>query len=158
MKSLRFSDFFRGEFADVGFELYLLKDTYETVLYIGISRDSIWHRWFGGGTSHMDTDAAGKICGRSHIGEVIEQCFPASWDWIIELWTREDCLKACRAELPGRDMDKLEIATIEPFMIVKFTPLYNLTHTSNSHKDLVISKALFQPIPNGEKGSDITLA
>ena len=137
MKSFRFSEFYKGQYTDDGFELYLLKEADQQILYIGISRDSIWHRWFGGGTSHMDMDIAGKICGRSHIGEVIEQCFPASWDWIIELWTRGDCLKACKAELSGRDIDKLEIGTIEPFMIVKFAPLYNLTHVSSSHEDLV---------------------
>ena len=106
----------------------------------------------------MDIDAAGKISGRSHIGEVMEKCFPASWDWIIELWTLGDCLKACKAELSGRDIDKLEIGTIEPFMIVKFAPWYNLTHVSNSHKALVTSKALFQPLPKEEKESGITIA
>jgi integrase len=158
MKSLSFSDFFSGGFDDDGFELYLLKDTNQKVLYIGISRDSIWHRWFGGGTSHMDMDAAGKICGRSHIGEVIEQCFPASWDWIIELWSHGDCLKACEAELSGRDIDKLEIGTIEPYMIVRFRPLYNLAHTGQPHEDPEVSKVLFTPTPKIDNTSNITIA
>jgi hypothetical protein len=91
LKALNFSEFYKGDYADEGYELYLVKDVNQKVMYIGISRDSIWHRWFGGGPSHMDTNSAGKVYGKSYIGEVIERRFPSSWDWVVELWTRKEC-------------------------------------------------------------------
>lgn len=142
MKSLKFSEFYRGQFADDGFELYILKDNDEKIMYIGISRDSIWHRWFGGGPSHMDSDAAGKIYGKSYVGEVIERRLPSSWDWMIELWTREDCLKVCESEFSGKDTDRIEIESIEPYMIVKLEPLYNVMHSGGRHEDPLTSKNL----------------
>ena len=142
MKVLKFSEFYKGQFADDGYELYIVKDLEEKVMYIGISRDSIWHRWFGGGPSHMDMDAAGKFFGKSYIGDVIERRLPSSWDWIIELWTREDCLKACKTEFLGRDIDKIKIESIEPYMIVKFEPLYNVMHSSGHHEDPLTTKKL----------------
>ena len=142
MKLLKFSEFYRGQFADDGYELYIVKDNNEKIMYIGISRDSIWHRWFGGGPSHMDADTAGKIYGKSYIGEVIERRFPTSWDWTIELWTREDCLKACEAEFSGKDMNKIEIESIEPYMIIKFEPLYNILHGGGRHEDPLTTKNL----------------
>ena len=89
----------------------------------------------------MDT-AAGKIYGRSYIGGVIERRFPDSWNWIIELWTREDCLKACDTAFSGRDKDKIEIESIEPHMIVKFEPLYNVMHGGGRHEDPLVTKKL----------------
>lgn len=142
MKSLKFSEFYRGQYVDDGYELYLVRDNDTKPMYIGISRDSIWHRWFGGGTSHMDTDAAGKIYGKSYIGEVIERRFPGSWAWMIELWTKEDCLMACEAELPGKDVHKVEIESIEPYMISKFEPLYNVMHGGGRHEDPLTTKNL----------------
>ncbi len=142
MKSLKFSEFYKGQFADDGYELYIVKDNNEKIMYIGISRDSIWHRWFGGGQSHMDTNTDGKIYGKSYIGEVVKRRFPSSWDWIIELWTTEDCLKACEAEFSGKDINKIEIESIEPYMIVKFEPLYNVMHGGGHHEDPLTTKKL----------------
>jgi hypothetical protein len=142
MKAMKFSEFYEGQFADDGFELYLVKDVNGQAMYIGISRDSIWHRWFGGSTSHMDTNPAGKLYGRSYFGEVIERRFPVSLDWVIELWTREDCLNACKTEFSGRDIDKIEIESIEPYMIAKFEPLYNVTHGGGRHEDPLTTETL----------------
>jgi hypothetical protein len=142
MKSLRFSEFYKGQYTDEGFELYLLKDLAGEIMYIGISRDSIWHRWFGGGPSHMDKGASGKVYGKSYIGEVIERRFPNSWNWVIELWTMDDCLKACEAEFVGRDPGHVGIEGIEPYMIAKFEPLYNITHGGGRHEDPFITEKL----------------
>jgi hypothetical protein len=142
MKSLKLSEFYKGEFADEGYELYFVKDIHEKPIYIGISRDSTWHRWFGGGPSHMDTNAAGKLYGKSYIGEVIARRFPDSWDWVIELWTKEDCLKVCSIEFRDRDPDKIEIDSIEPYMISKFQPLYNVTHGGGRHEDPLTTEKL----------------
>jgi hypothetical protein len=142
MKAINFSEFYRGHFVDDGFELYLMKDSNGKAMYIGISRDSVWKRWFGGGSSHMDTNPGGKVYGKSYIGEVIERRFPGSWDWIIELWTREDCLQALKLEFSGRDMAKIEIESIEPYMIAKFEPLYNVTHGGGRHEDPLTTENL----------------
>jgi hypothetical protein len=125
---MKFSEFYKGHFTDEGFELYLVKDIDGQAMYIGISRDSIWHRWFGGGPSHMDTNLAGKVYGKSYFGEVIERRFPGSWDWIIELWTKEECIVACKSDFSGRNPAKIEIEAVEPYMIAKFEPLFNVTH------------------------------
>jgi len=142
MKELKFSEFYQGQFSDDGYELYIVKDIEKNVMYIGISRDSIWHRWFGGSISHMNSHATGKVYGKSYIGEVIERRLPSSWDWLIELWTKEDCLKACEATFIGKDLDKIEIESIEPYMILKFEPLYNVTHGGGHHEDPLTTKKL----------------
>jgi len=142
MKTLKFSEFYKGHFADDGFELYLVKDTAGKAMYIGISRDAIWHRWFGGGPSHMDTSPAGNLYGKSYIGEVIERRFPGSWDWIIELWTKEECLSYCKNDFSGRDLAKIKIESIEPYMIAKFGPLYNVTHAGGHHEDPLMTEKL----------------
>lgn len=142
MKTLLFSEFYEGNYDEHRSELYLIKDPDENVMYIGISRDSIWHRWFGGGTSHMDRDISGKVYGKSYIGEVIERRFPNSWDWLIELWTKEDCLAICDAEFAGKSLDRIEIDLIEPYMIAKFEPLYNVLHGGGRHEDPLTTKKL----------------
>ena len=73
MKSLLFSEFYAGKYDDLGYELYIIRDIDGNVMYIGIARDSIWHRWFGGSAGHMDCDAKGRLYGKSRIGEVIER-------------------------------------------------------------------------------------
>ena len=135
MKVLKLSQFYKGEYKDIGYELYFLKDIEGCAMYIGISRGSIWHRWFGGGPSPMGINSTGKIYGKSYIGEVIQRRFPGSWDWTIELWTKNDCLKACSIEISGKNVDHIEIETIEPYMINKFQPLYNVTHGGGRHED-----------------------
>ncbi len=142
MLTITLSAFYKGDYEDLGFELYLLRDLEDTVMYIGIAKDSIWHRWFEGGTSHMETDHNGRLYGKSLIGEVVEQRFPHSWKWSIELWTKEDCLKACDFDYKGNDVRKLAIESIESQMIVKFEPLYNVIHGGGRHEDPLITKKL----------------
>jgi len=142
MLTLLFSDFYKGDYEDLGFELYLLRDLEGTVMYIGIAKDSIWHRWFEGGTSHMETGARGRLHGKSLIGEVVERRFPDSWKWSIELWTKEDCLMNCDVEYNGNDIRKQTIESIESQMILKFEPLYNVIHGGGRHEDPLITKKL----------------
>jgi len=142
MRTLTFSEFYRGDFEDIGYELYFLKDTDGKAMYIGISRNSIWHRWFGGGNSHMDIGANEKIFGASYIGQVIERRLPSSWNWVIELWTKEDCMRVIDTEFEGKDPDRISIATLEPYMIHKFEPFYNVMHSGGSHEDPLTTKKL----------------
>lgn len=142
MIAMTFSEFYRGDYEDQGYELYTIKDSNEKVMYIGISRDSIWHRWFGGGTSHMDINSAGKLYGKSYIGEIIERRLPNAWDWIVELWMKEDCLNVLGNEFDQKNLDKIPIELIEPYMIIKFEPLYNVMHRDGRHEDPLVSKKL----------------
>lgn len=41
MKRLMFSEFYKGEFEDIGYVLYFIKDLDNKAMYIGISRNSI---------------------------------------------------------------------------------------------------------------------
>ena len=142
MKKLKFFEFYQGEFEDIGYELYFLRDNDDEAMYIGISRISVWHRWFGGAGSHMSVgENKNEIYGTSYVGQVIERRFPNSWDWEIELWTREDCLKILEKDLVGRDYSNISIQTIEPLMITKFKPLYNVMH-GGYHEDPLTSKRL----------------
>lgn len=142
MKELKLSEFHSAGYADEGYELYLVRNGEAKVMYIGISRDSVWHRWFGGGPSHMDTDGTGRVYGKSYLGEVIERRFPDSWEWTIELWTKEDCLQVLTPEFSGRDPNKLEIESIEPHMIARFEPLYNVMYGGGRHEDPLTTEKL----------------
>ena len=90
----------------------------------------------------MGTDTTGKIFGKSYIGEVIERRLPDSWNWLIELWTKEDCIKVCADALRGKDLNKIEIESIEPYVILKFEPLYNVMHGGGRHEDPLTTKKL----------------
>jgi hypothetical protein len=142
MLTLLFSDFYKGDYDDPGFELYLLRDSEGTVMYIGIAKDSIWHRWFEGGTSHMEMGARGRLYGKSLIGEVVERRLPDSWKWSIELWTKEDWLMTCNVDINDNDIRKLTIESMESQMILKFEPLYNVINGGGRHEDPLITKKL----------------
>lgn len=90
----------------------------------------------------MGIKASGKLYGKSYVGEVVERRFPSSWDWIIELWTKEECISACKDYFSGRDPDKIEIESIEPYMIAIFEPLYNVTHSGGRHEDPITTEKL----------------
>ena len=90
----------------------------------------------------MDLNASGEVYGRSYIGEVIQRRFPDSWSWPVQLWTKEDCLNALGDGLNNRNSEKLGIESIEPYMIIKFEPLYNVMHGGGRHEDPLVSKKL----------------
>jgi hypothetical protein len=142
MKTIKFLEFYKGDFIDDGYELYIMKDTSNKPMYIGISRDSTWHRWFEGPSSHMGTNPSGKIYGKSRIAEVVERRLPNSWEWMIELWTKKDCFDVCQAELAGRNPDKTDIEVVESYMIIKYEPLYKIAHGGGHHEDPLITEQL----------------
>jgi hypothetical protein len=142
MIPLTFLEFFKGDYFDAGNELYFLRDLDEQALYIGISTDSIWHRWFGSGNGHMIIDFDGEIHGASHIGHVIENNFPLSWEWNLDLLTEEDCAKILAEESDDKDLTKLDIVFLEIEMINRFSPLYNVLHGGGYHEDPKASKKL----------------
>jgi hypothetical protein len=132
MIELDFQQFHDQKYREQGYELYVLKNGLGGILYIGISKNDIWQRWFGWG-GHMTWD--GKVIyGESPVGVKIENHLPDSLNWKIQLWTLQDCVNFCRNELP---IDTLEITIheIEPIIIRKLSPALNGTYNLNPGKD-----------------------
>jgi hypothetical protein len=125
MIELTFQAFHDQKYSKQQFCLYLVKNGDNSVLYVGISTNDVWERWFGWG-GHMTWD--GKVIyGESPIGVKIENHLPDSLRWNFQLWTLEDCVEFCKEELPG-DRSKATIREIEPIMIRKLSPSLNLTY------------------------------
>ncbi len=141
MIKLSFAQFFNSDFEDLGYELYIVKDV-DMVMYIGISRNSVWDRWFGGYGSHMEILSEQSIRGNSTIGDVIKRRLPDSWNWTIELWTNQDCREALREELNGQNAVDIPIITLEGYLIKKLNPLYNVMHANGPHEDPMMSNRL----------------
>ncbi len=146
MISLSFSEFYGTNWADEGYELYIVKDLTGSDMYIGISGRSIWERWFGGTTSHMEPLPNGSLAGISYIGEAIARRFPESWNWRVELWTLEDCvnslLDAGTQSIFGRSVHNLGIKDFEAYFIKVRNPYYNVMHAGGANQDPLLKKRL----------------
>ncbi len=125
-------DILEQQFPGVSYQLYVMKNGLGDVLYVGISRDDVWGRWFVG-RGHMCWDG-NIIYGDSPIGVKIENHLPESLQWKIQLWTLSDCLKFCASRLPDNGAG-MSIREIEPFMIQKLRPALNVMYNTNPGKD-----------------------
>ena len=132
MIELTFLQFHKQQYRENGFELYVVTNGAGDVLYVGISKNNIWERWFGWG-GHMMWDG-NVIYGESAIGVKIENHLPDSLNWKIQLWTLEDCIKFCTKELPA-ETSEITIHYMEPIMIRKLSPALNSTYNLNPGKD-----------------------
>ena len=117
MIELTFLSFHEQQYQEQQFCLYVVRNASEDVLYVGISLNDIWERWFGWG-GHMTWDGS----------------VPDSLKWKIQLWSLKDCFEFCRDELPT-DTSTTTVHDIEPIMIRKFSPTLNGTHILNRGKD-----------------------
>lgn len=132
MIELTFQEFHEQKYQENHFCLYMVKNGNGDILYIGISTNNIWERWFGWG-GHMVWD--GKVIyGESPIGTKIENHLPDSLNWKIQLWTLKDCAQFCGNELPGH-MSAMTIHDIEPIMIQKLHPALNLIYNLHPEND-----------------------
>lgn len=132
MIELAFSQFYAQEYSDQNYQLYIVYNDHNEVLYVGISTKNIWERWFGYG-GHMVWD--GKVIyGESPIGMKIEDHLPNSLNWKIQLWTLQDCLDFCIESING-DTDTTTIINIEPLMVQKMHPVLNATYNHSPGKD-----------------------
>jgi hypothetical protein len=132
MIELTFQEFHEHHYEEDGFRLYVIKNRHGGVLYIGISTNNIWERWFDFG-GHMVWD--GKVIyGESPIGVKIEDHLPDSLRWKIQLWTLDDCIRFCRKELPN-NTSALTIHDVEPVMIQKLCPALNVIYNINPSED-----------------------
>jgi hypothetical protein len=132
MIEMTFLEFHEQQYDAQPFCLYVVKNASKDVLYVGISENDIWERWFGWG-GHMTWDS-NVIYGESPVGLKIENHLPDSFQWEIQLWTLQDCLVFCRGELPS-DTSELIVKDLEPIMIRKLSPALNGTYNQKPGND-----------------------
>jgi len=132
MIEMSFEDFHEQKYEDKSFRLYVIKNGLGDVLYVGISTQNVWKRWFGWG-GHMTWDG-NVIYGESSVGVKIENHLPDSLNWMIQLWTLHDCIKFCGQEVSG-SASEIKIQDIEPLMIRKLSPALNRTYNLTAGKD-----------------------
>jgi len=129
---ITFKEFYLRTYPQEEFhELYLMKNELGEVLYVGISSQDIWDRWFGWNGHINEGDS--YLLGKSAVGEKVVDHLPNSWDWKIQLWTLEDCVKFCSNELNPNG--RYSIKMLESFMIQKFRPSLNIMMNLNPGQD-----------------------
>jgi len=128
MIEITFREFFEYKYREEGFhELYIMKNGLGEILYIGISEQNIWNRWFGLNGHIME--GPNFLIGESSVGRKVVDHLPDSWDWKIQLWTLNDCVEFCADEL--NPDGRYDIKTLEPFMIQKLRSSLNMTYNLN---------------------------
>jgi hypothetical protein len=128
MIEIRFREFFAYEYPqDVFYQLYVVKNGLDEILYIGISSENIWNRWFGW-SGHI-TVGTNYLVGASSVGQKIVDHLPDSWDWKIQLWTLDDCKEFCTDQLNPHG--RYTVQWLEPLMIQKLHPSLNITYNLN---------------------------
>jgi hypothetical protein len=132
MIEIKFKRFHDQDYVEEGYELYVVKNGLNDVLYVGTSTLSIWERWFGWHGHILWTDAI--IQGTSPVGQNMVDHLPESLNWKIQLWTLEDCMNYCSYILPP-NMSMLDIKLIEPYMIQKLSPILNMTYNLSPGRD-----------------------
>jgi site-specific recombinase XerD len=133
MIELTFLEFHEQKYRDQRFCLYVVKNGNEEILYVGISTNDVWERWFGWG-GHMTWDEK-VIYGESSISINIEDHLPISLQWKIQLWTFKDCLEFCIKDLP-EGTHAITIHDIEPIMIQKLSPALNIIYNIPAKTDI----------------------
>ena len=132
MIEITFNEFYLRTYPQEEFhELYIVKNSLGEVLYVGISNQDIWYRWFGWNGHIKEGDS--YLLGKSAVGEKVVDHLPNSWDWKIQLWTLEDCVKFCSNELNPNG--RYSIKMLESFMIQKFRPSLNIMMNLNPGQD-----------------------
>jgi len=128
MIEITFREFFEYKYHEDGFhELYVMKNGLDEILYIGISSENIWNRWFGS-RGHIMV-GMNYLIGESSVGRKVVDHLPDSWDWKIQLWTLDDCMTFCAGELNPNG--RYTIKWLEPFMIQKLRPSLNVIYNLN---------------------------
>lgn len=132
MIEVTFLEFHQQRYNEQELCLYVVKNGSGDTLYVGISTNDVWERWFGfGGHLTWDGDV---IYGESPVGVKIENHLPDSLSWKIQLWSLRDCLEFCSDELPT-DLPEATIQYLEPIMIKKLSPVLNAIYNLNPGKD-----------------------
>lgn len=134
--TLAFSTFLNDIDIDGNYNLYIIRHP-NCVLYVGISTNNIWNRWFHMPDSHMrfvqkysGTLEGGKWIGSSPIGMAIQKNFPSSLQWTIELQQHQ------LQNLREREQE----------LIHQLRPLFNTTYRPSFTEEDI---KLLQEIQNG---------
>ena len=131
MIEIDFESFHNKDYLEEGYDLYVVKNGLGDVLYVGISNQSIWERWFGWNGHMLWVDQV--IEGNSAVGQKIVDHLPHSLKWKIQLWTLEDCAVFCRDILPSTRIPSIDFT--EPYMIRKLSPILNRSYNLNPGRD-----------------------
>lgn len=116
MVSLSFGEFWRGEYEEKGYCLYVVRNP--EALYVGRSVD-IWERWFGDRTPHISLNFQGLPFGNSSIGTYVVDRLPGSLEWTIELWTFDDLKEHFNLSFTPPDM---VLPDLKQWMIAELKP------------------------------------
>jgi hypothetical protein len=132
MIEIIFREFFEYRYRDDEyFELYAMKNGLDEILYVGISSQNEWNRWFGW-SGHI-TAGDKFLVGESEIGRMVVYHLPNSWDWKIQLWKLDDCVEFCADAL--NPAGRYNIKLLEPLMIQKLRLSLNVAYNLNPELD-----------------------
>lgn len=132
MIEIHFREFFQYTYPhDDFYELYVMKNGLEDILYIGISSENIWNRWFGA-RGHIMV-GTNYLVGESSVGRKVVDHLPDAWDWKIQLWTLADCIEFCADKLNPNGI--YTIKWLEPLIIQKLRPSLNIIYKLNPGVD-----------------------
>jgi len=114
-------------------QLYIIEKPKNHILYIGISKIGIWNRWFGN-SGRMRKNIENKFYSTDSISEKIIENMPESMNWIIKLYTIQDCILELKDELyqkyKHKDFNKFiiinDIEGMEQLFIKKLHPELNV--------------------------------
>jgi hypothetical protein len=132
MIEITFKEFYEYEYSrEEDYELYIMKNGLGETLYVGISSQNLWSRWFGR-NGHISVGPR-YLIGVSSVGCKVVDHLPDSWDWKIQLWTFENCVNLCADELNSKG--RYSIKWLEPIMIQKLRPSLNVIYNLNPGAD-----------------------
>ena len=125
MVTMTFREFMKGDYEEPllitdSFKLYVLSDSSDNCLYVGISTANIWNRWFNNTFSHIGTNIYKELFGNSNVGLYVVANIPKSLDWNIHLYSLIDCRRLLN------DKRKMPIHEVEPRIIKKLRPSMNV--------------------------------
>ena len=126
MLDLSFGEFYNDKNDDFS-GIYVLKNETE-VLYVGMSRTGIWHRWFNTRSPHILVDFyTDKMAGWSSAGQEVVDNLPDSMNWRIELWRMPDLREyfGSQEAAKGYILDRLDLDHYEHCMIKERRPSLN---------------------------------
>jgi len=131
MIEIDFQDFHDKNYEETEYQLYVMKNGLGDVLYVGISKWSIWERWFGWSGHLVWLDNC--VTGNTSVGQKIVDHLPDSLKWKIQLWTLEDCVDLCKDEF--HISSSPDISFFEPIMINNLSPILNVSYNIHPGKD-----------------------
>lgn len=122
MHTLSFEKFTDPDyFPDGKIALYVVRDN-EQIFYVGISKASVWYRWFGA-NGRMIKNVYNEWISYDSIGNLIIRNMPESFTWNIDLWTADEAVTFLNSS-------STNLKDIENEMISALLPSINLIGNS----------------------------